>query len=107
MADANGTDKDGVELEPVVVIEGLKTKHKEIIKRQASGHLTPTDWHVIKATEVESYSVSSAITFLFSELSAAERFTEITVFPTPPLADIIPIFVIVYYFGLFLKKELF
>ena len=45
-----------------VTTPGLKTKHKEIIKQQASGHLTPTDWHVIKATEVESYSVPSAIT---------------------------------------------
>ena len=62
LADVNGTDKDGVELDPVVVIKGLKTKHKEIIKQQASGYLTPTDWHVIKATEVESYSVPSAIT---------------------------------------------
>jgi len=62
LADANGTDADGVELDPVVVIEGLKTKHKEIIKQQASGHLTPTDWHVIKATEVESYSVPADMT---------------------------------------------
>ena len=62
LADVNGTDKDGVELDPVVVIKGLKTKHKEIIKQQASGLFTPTDWYVIKATEVESYSVPSAIT---------------------------------------------
>ena len=62
LADANGTDGDGVELDPVVVIKGLKTKHKETIKKQASGLLTPLDWHVIKATEVESYSVPSAIT---------------------------------------------
>ena len=41
---------------------GLKTQHKEIIKRQASGLLTPTDWYVIKATDVESYSVPSAVT---------------------------------------------
>ena len=38
------------------VILGLKSKHKEIIKQQASGLFTPTDWYVIKATEVESYS---------------------------------------------------
>ena len=44
------------------VTPGLKTKKKEIIKQQASGLLTPTDWQVIKATEVESYSVPSAIT---------------------------------------------
>jgi len=62
LADANATDGDGVELDPVVVIKGLKTKHKEIIKQQASGCLTPTDWHVIKATEVESYSVSADMT---------------------------------------------
>jgi len=45
-----------------VTIKGLKTKHKEIIKSQASGYLTPTDWHVIKATEVESYSVPAEMT---------------------------------------------
>ena len=44
------------------VTDGLKTKHKRIIKRQASGLLEPTDWYVIKATDVESYSVPSAIT---------------------------------------------
>ena len=44
------------------VTPGLKTKHKEIIKQQASGLLTPTDWQVVKATEVGSYSVPSAIT---------------------------------------------
>ena len=60
--DRNATDQNGVELDPVVVIEGLKTKHKETIKRQASGLLAPTDWYVIKATDVESYSVPEAIT---------------------------------------------
>ena len=44
------------------VTPGLKTKHKEIIKQQASGYLTPTDWYVIKATEVESYSVPADMT---------------------------------------------
>ena len=41
---------------------GLKTKHKEKIKQQASSLLTANDWYVIKATDVESYSVPSAIT---------------------------------------------
>jgi len=44
------------------VTPGLKTKHKRIIKQQASSLLLPTDWYVIKATDVESYSVPSAIT---------------------------------------------
>jgi len=62
IADANATDEDGAELDPVVIIKGLKTTHKEIIKKQASGLLIPTDWYVIKATEVESYSVPAAMT---------------------------------------------
>jgi len=62
LADRNSIDDDGVELDPVVVIPGLKTKYKETIKRQANGLLTPTDWHVVKATEVESYSVPAAMT---------------------------------------------
>ena len=41
---------------------GLKSQKKTIIKQQASELLTPTDWYVIKATDVESYSVPSAIT---------------------------------------------
>ena len=45
-----------------VKVEGLKTRHKRIIKSQASGLLAPTDWYVIKATDVESYSVPSAVT---------------------------------------------
>ena len=44
------------------VTPGLKTKHKQIIKQQASSLLTANDWYVIKATDVESYSVPSAIT---------------------------------------------
>ena len=43
-------------------VEGLKTKHKRIIKQQASSLLTANDWYVIKATDVESYSVPSAVT---------------------------------------------
>ena len=40
----------------------VKSLKKTAIKSQASGLLTPLDWHVIKATEVESYSVPEAIT---------------------------------------------
>jgi len=48
--------------EDSTVTPGLKTKHKEKIKQQASNLLTPTDWYVIKATEVESYSVPAEMT---------------------------------------------
>ena len=45
-----------------VKVEGLKTIHKRIIKNQAAGLLKPTDWYVIKATEVSDYTVPSNIT---------------------------------------------
>ena len=44
-----------------VVTKGLKSQKKDIIKNQASGLLTPTDWYVIKATDVAEYSVPSAV----------------------------------------------
>ena len=40
---------------------GLKTEKKRIIKNQASGLLAPTDWYVLKATDVAEYSVPSAV----------------------------------------------
>ena len=63
--DRNATDEAG---EPLlddngnqIVTKGLKSQKKDIIKKQASGLLTPTDWYVLKATDVESYSVPSAV----------------------------------------------
>jgi len=40
---------------------GLKGLEIAKIKEQAGGLLAPTDWHVVKATEVASYSVPSDI----------------------------------------------
>ena len=62
LEDRNATDENGVELDPVVVIKGLKSQKKDIVKDQASGLLAPTDWYVVKATEVADYSVPSNIT---------------------------------------------
>jgi hypothetical protein len=49
--DRNATDEYGVELDPVVVIKGLKTIKKEMINNQCAGILAPSDWMVVKATE--------------------------------------------------------
>ena len=54
IADRNETDKDGVELDPVQVIKGLKTIKKELIDRQCANILKPSDWRVIKAKETGS-----------------------------------------------------
>ena len=59
--DKNGNpvlNEDGVQ----IINYGLKTQKKKIVKAQASGLLTPTDWHIVKATEVAEYSVPENIT---------------------------------------------
>ena len=40
---------------------GLKEQKISVIKQQAAGLLAPTDWHVVKATEVAEYSVPADI----------------------------------------------
>ena len=52
--DRNATDEDGVELDPVVVIKGLKTIKKEMLNDQCAGILQPSDWQVIKAKETST-----------------------------------------------------
>ena len=54
----NILDEDGNQ----VINYGLKTEKKRIVKQQASGLLAPTDWYVVKASEVADYSVPSNIT---------------------------------------------
>ena len=65
LEDRNETNEDGSPMLDAdgnqVVTKGLKSQKKEIIKSQASGLLTPTDWYVLKATDVEDYSVPSEV----------------------------------------------
>ena len=51
-------------------VEGLKTQKKRIVKQQASGLLAPTDWYVVKASEVADYSVPSNITTFRADVRA-------------------------------------
>ena len=53
-----------------VKVEGLKTQKKRIVKQQASGLLAPTDWYVVKASEVADYSVPSNITTFRADVRA-------------------------------------
>jgi hypothetical protein len=66
IADADAVDEDGNKLKDddgnQIVIYGLKTKYKNQFNTQAAGLLAPTDWYVVKATEVSDYSVPSNIT---------------------------------------------
>ena len=67
--DENGDpvlDEDGNQL----INYGLKTEKKRIVKQQASGLLSPTDWYVVKATEVAEYNVPENITSFRTEVRA-------------------------------------
>ena len=72
--DENAVDDNG---DPIldengdqVVNYGLKTKYKNQFNAQAKGLLEKTDWYVIKATDVESYSVPSNITTYRTQVRA-------------------------------------
>ena len=62
--DVDAVDENGDPLLDVdgnqVVMLGLKSQWKATVKRQAGGLLAPTDWMVIKASEVADYSVDAA-----------------------------------------------
>lgn len=66
LADVNETDEDGNALLDSdgnqVVTRGLKHIAKQRTKETAASLLASTDWQVIKAAEVSSYTVPSAIT---------------------------------------------
>ncbi len=67
--DENGEnilDEDGNQ----VINYGLKTEKKRIVKQQASGLLAPTDWYVVKASEVADYSVPTNVTTFRSDVRA-------------------------------------
>jgi len=62
--DENAVDEDGnniIEDGVQVINYGLKTEKKRIVKQQASGLLAPTDWYVVKSTEVADYDVPANI----------------------------------------------
>lgn len=64
LEDENAVDENGdsVLQDGVQVINyGLKTEKKKIVKQQASGLLAPTDWYVVKASEVADYDVPANI----------------------------------------------
>jgi len=76
---ATARSLDDVSNEDDSITPGLKTKHKKIIKQQASSLLTPTDWHVIKATEVESYSVPAEMTTYRAAVRTASNDMEVLI----------------------------
>ena len=74
LEDENAIDEDGNDILDndgnQIINYGLKNEKKKIIKQQASGLLAPTDWYVVKATEVEDYNVPENITTYRAEVRA-------------------------------------
>ena len=64
--DEDAVDESGNKLKDdkgnQIIIYGLKTQYKNKFNAEAAGLLAKTDWYVIKATDVTSYSVPSNIT---------------------------------------------
>jgi len=74
----NGTIPDGKSVGDVKV-KGLKTIKIEDIKQQASNLLSPTDWYVIKATEVADYNVPSNVTTFRTDVRAKSNEMETSI----------------------------
>ena len=74
LEDENAIDEDGNDILDndgnQIINYGLKNEKKKIIKQQASGLLTLTDWYVVKASEVADYNVPQNITNYRSEVRA-------------------------------------
>jgi len=78
--DVNEVDEDG---NPVLDIDGeqlvtlgLKSQWKATVKAQAGGLLEPTDWMVIKASEVTDYSVPTDILTYRADVRTASNTIE-------------------------------
>ena len=61
--DVNATDEDGVELDPVVVISGVKSIEKNQIKSQANSLLQSSDWYVVRHSETATEIPANVSTY--------------------------------------------
>ena len=93
-ADANATDADGNDLDPVVVIPGLKTKKIEIVKSQAAQILRETDWYIVRKADANT-AIPSAITTYRAAVrtKCAEMETAITNASNTPAIETLYIYV--------------
>jgi hypothetical protein len=87
--DVNKVDEDGnaiMEDGEQVVTLGLKSQAIATVKAQAGGLLAPTDWMVIKASEVADYSVPSATLTYRSAVRTASNTIEAAITNAADLA---------------------
>jgi hypothetical protein len=76
-------DEDGVQ----VVTKGLKSNAIALVKTQAGGLLAPTDWMVIKASEVGDYSVPAGVLTYRAAVRTASNTIEAAILATTTLDE--------------------
>ena len=76
-------DENGVQ----VITKGLKSVAIATVKTQAGGLLAPTDWMVIKASEVEGYVVPADVLAYRSEVRTASNSIEAAILGVTTLED--------------------
>ena len=81
-------DADGEQL----VTKGLKSNAIATVKQQAAGLLAPTDWKVIKATEVADYSVDAATLTYRAAVRTASNNIEAAITAASDLAAFIALY---------------
>ena len=90
LTDVNEVDEDGKAILDIdgkqLVTKGLKTVAIEETKSEAASLLAPYDWQVIKATEVESYSVPSNVTTYRAAVRTASNNIETSITNASDLA---------------------
>jgi hypothetical protein len=86
--DGNAIMEDGVQ----VVTLGLKSQAIATVKTQAGGKLSSTDWMVIKAAEVSSYSVPSATLTYRAAVRTASNTIETAITNAADLAAFIALY---------------
>ena len=96
LTDVNAVDEDGDPVKDLdgnqLVIKGLKTVAIEETKSVAASLLAPYDWQVIKATEIESYSVPSSVTTYRAAVRTASNNIETSITNAANLAAFIALY---------------
>ena len=94
--DVNEVDDDGNAINDEdgnqVVTLGLKSNAIALVKQQAAGKLAPTDWMVIKASEVSGYTVPSATLTYRAALRTASNTIETAITNAADLAAFIALY---------------
>ena len=90
LTDVNAVDEDGKAINDAdgnqIVTLGLKSVAIALAKTQAANLLAAHDWQVIKATEVESYSVPSTVTTYRAAVRTASNSIETAITNASDLA---------------------